>query len=391
MNGTTTIEEFKKAVLDPAKRRHYQLAWLSTVDHKRIGVLYMLTALFFFVVGGIEALFIRLQLAVPNNHFLAPDTFNQLFTMHGTTMIFLVAMPGLFGFVNYILPLQIGARDMAFPRLNAFGFWCQPFGGILLHFSILAGGAPAVGWFSYAPLSETPYSSSRGVDYWAIALFVLGLGTISFAVNTIATVISCRAPGMTMRRLPLFTWMNFINSFLILIALPVLNAGLAMILIDRRLDGHFFLPFRGGSAVLWQHIFWAFGHPEVYIVVLPAFGLISEMIRVFSRIPIFGDEFVADSPVAIVVLSSLVWGHHMFTVGMGRAMDLFFIITSMLIAIPTGVKVLNWSATMVGGSIRFSVPMLFCIAFLLQFLCAGLTGISHASAAIDWQTKNIYY
>jgi cytochrome c oxidase subunit 1/cytochrome c oxidase subunit I+III len=391
MNGTDTISEFRDIVLDPAKRRHYQLAWLSTVDHKRIGVLYMLTGLFFLIVGGLEALVIRLQLAVPNNHLVAPDTFNQLFTMHGTTMIFLVAMPLLFGFVNYILPLQIGARDMAFPRLNAFGYWCQPFGGILLHFSILAGGAPAVGWFSYAPLSETPYSSSPGVDYWAIAIFVLGLGTISFAVNTIATVISCRAPGMTMRRLPLFTWMNFINSFLILIALPVLNAGLAMILIDRRLDGHFFLPFRGGSAVLWQHIFWAFGHPEVYIVAVPAFGMIAEMIPVFSRKPIFGYEAVAASTVAIVVLSSLVWGHHMFTVGMGRALDLFFIITSMLIAIPTGVKVLNWSATMVGGRIRFSVPMLFCIAFLIQFTCAGLTGISHASAALDWQTKNSYF
>jgi cytochrome c oxidase subunit I len=391
MNGMTTMAELRDVVLDPAKRRHYQLAWLSTVDHKRIGVLYMLTGLFFLIVGGIEALVIRLQLAVPNNHLVAPDTFNQLFTLHGTTMIFLVAMPLLFGFVNYILPLQIGARDMAFPRLNAFGYWCQPFGGILLHFSILAGGAPAVGWFSYAPLSETPYSSSPGVDYWAIALFVLGLGTISFAVNTIATVISCRAPGMTMRRLPLFTWMNFVNSFLILIALPVLNAGLAMILIDRQLDGHFFLPFRGGSAVLWQHIFWAFGHPEVYIVVLPAFGMISEIIPVFSRKPIFGYEFVAASTVAIVVLSSLVWGHHMFTVGMGRALDMFFIITSMLIAIPTGVKVLNWSATLVGGRIRFGVPMLFCIAFLIQFTLAGLTGISHASAALDWQTKNSYF
>ena len=391
MNGTTTIAEFRDAILDPAKRAHYRLAWLSTVDHKRIGVLYMLTGLFFFIVGGVEALFIRLQLAVPNNHLLHPDTFNKLFTLHGTTMIFLVAMPLLFGFVNYVLPLQIGARDMAFPRLNAFGFWCQPFGGILLHFSILAGGAPAVGWFSYAPLSETPYSSSPGVDYWAVALFVLGLGTISFAINTIATVISCRGPGMTMRRLPLFTWMNFINSFLILIALPVLNAGLAMILIDRQLEGHFFLPFRGGSAVLWQHIFWAFGHPEVYIVVLPAFGMVSEIIPVFSRKPIFGYEFVAASTVAIVVLSSLVWGHHMFTVGMGRPMDLFFIITSMLIAIPTGVKVLNWSATMFGGRIRFDVPMLFCIAFLIQFTFAGLTGISHASAALDWQTKNSYY
>jgi cytochrome c oxidase subunit I len=391
MNGITTIAEFRDAILDPAKRRHYQLAWLSTVDHKRIGVLYMLTALVFFIIGGVESLFIRLQLAVPNNDFLHPDTFNKLFTLHGTTMIFLVAMPALFGFVNYVLPLQVGARDMAFPRLNAFGFWCVPFGGILLHFSILAGGAPAVGWFSYAPLSETPYSSTPGIDYWAVALFVLGLGTISFAINTIATVISCRGPGMTMRRLPLFTWMNFINSFLILIALPVLNAGLAMILIDRQLDGHFFLPFRGGSAVLWQHIFWAFGHPEVYIVVLPAFGMVSEIIPVFSRKPIFGYEFVAASTVAIMVLSSLVWGHHMFTVGMGRPMDLFFIITSMLIAIPTGVKVLNWSATMFGGRIRFDVPMLFCIAFLIQFTLAGLTGVSHASAALDWQTKNSYF
>src|SRR4030081_2668438 len=390
MNGATVAGTLAM-VLDPAERGHHRLAWLSTVDHKRIAILYLLTGLFFFVVGGVEALFIRLQLAVPNNHLVAPDTFNQLFTMHGTTMIFLVAMPLLFGFVNYILPLQIGARDMAFPRLNAFGYWCQPFGGILLHFSILAGGAPAVGWFSYAPLSETPYSSTPGIDYWAVALFVLGLGTISFAINTIATVISCRGPGMTMRRLPLFTWMNFINSFLILIALPVLNAGLAMILIDRQLEGHFFLPFRGGSAVLWQHIFWAFGHPEVYILVLPAFGMISEMIPVFSRKPIFGYEFVAGSSVAIAILSMSVWGHHMFTVGMGRAADSFFAISSLLIAIPTGVKVLNWTATMLGGRIRFDVPMLCWIAFLVQFLLAGITGISHAVVPLDWQTKNSYF
>ena len=391
MNGTTTITEFREAVLDPAKRAHYRLAWLSTVDHKRIAVLYMLTALVFFIIGGVEALFIRLQLAVPNNHFLQPDTFNQLFTMHGTTMIFLVVMPVLFGLVNYVLPLQIGARDMAFPRLNAFGFWCVPFGGILLHFSVLAGGAPAVGWFSYAPLSETPYSSSPGVDYWAVAIFVLGIGSLSFAINTIATVISLRGPGMTMRRLPLFTFINFVNAFIIIFALPVLNAGLAMILIDRLLQGHFFLPFRGGSPVLWQHIFWAFGHPEVYILALPAFAIVSEIIPVFSRKPIFGYEFVAASSVAIAVLSLGVWGHHMFTVGMGRPLDVFFAISSMLIAIPTGVKVLNWTATMLGGRIRFNVPMLCCIAFLIQFLVAGLTGISHASVALDWQTKNSYF
>ena len=280
---------------------------------------------------------------------------------------------------------------MAFPRLNAFGFWCVPFGGILLHFSVLAGGAPAVGWFSYAPLSETPYSSSPGVDYWAVAIFVLGIGSLSFAINTIATVISLRGPGMTMRRLPLFTWINFVNAFIIIFALPVLNAGLAMILIDRLLQGHFFLPFRGGSPVLWQHIFWAFGHPEVYILALPAFAIVSEIIPVFSRKPIFGYEFVAASSVAIAVLSLGVWGHHMFTVGMGRPLDVFFAISSMLIAIPTGVKVLNWTATMLGGRIRFDVPMLCCIAFLIQFLVAGLTGISHASVALDWQTKNSYF
>ena len=390
MNGTTAAAPLAM-VLDPAERGHHRLAWLSTVDHKRIAVLYLLAGLFFFVVGGIEALFMRLQLALPNNHFLQPDTYNQLFTMHGTTMIFLVIMPLSFGFVNYFLPLQIGARDMAFPRLNALGFWLVPFGGILLHFSVLAGGAPAVGWFSYTPLSETPYSSTLGVDYWAVALFVLGIGSISFAINVIATVISRRAPGMTMRRLPLFTWINFVNAFIIILALPVLNAGLAMLLIDRQLEGHFFLPFHGGSAVLWQHIFWAFGHPEVYIMVLPAFGIVSEVIPVFSRKPIFGYEFVAGSTVAIAILSMSVWGHHMFTVGMGRAADSFFAITSLLIAIPTGVKVLSWTATMLGGRIRFDVPMLCCIAFLIQFLCAGITGISHAVVPLDWQTKNSYF
>ena len=391
MNGPTTIAMFRDAILDPAKRAHYRLAWLSTVDHKRIAVLYMLTALVFFVIAGVEALFMRVQLAVPNNHFLQPDTFNQLFTMHGTTMIFLVVMPVVFGFVNYVLPLQIGARDMAFPRLNAFGFWLVPLGGILLHFSVLAGGAPAVGWFAYTPLSETPYSGWQGVDYWAIAIFVLGTGSISFAINVVATVLCLRAPGMTMRRLPLFTWINFVNAFIILAALPVLNAGLAMLLIDRQLEGHFFLPAQGGSAILWQHIFWAFGHPEVYILALPAFGIVSEIIPVFSRKPIFGYEFVAASSVAIAVLSMGVWGHHMFTVGMGRPLDLFFAIASMLIAIPTGVKVLNWTTTMLGGRIRFQVPMLCCIAFLVHFLIAGLTGISHAIAALDWQTKNSYF
>ena len=389
MNQSGSILQ-RTGLLSPAEREHWKMAWLSTVDHKRIGILYMVTALVFFATGGIEALLIRLQLATPNNTLLHPDTYNMLFTMHGTTMIFLVAMPVLFGLANYVVPLQIGARDMAFPRLNAFGFWLVPFGGILLHFSFITGGAPAVGWFAYAPLSETPYSSQLGVDYWALSLLVLGIGSVSTSINFIATVLCCRAPQMTLRRLPLFSWMIFINSFLVILALPVLNAGLVMLMIDRQLDTHFFL-MPGGSAIMWQHIFWAFGHPEVYIVAIPAFGILSEIIPVFSRKPIFGYEFVAGSTVAIAFLSLGVWAHHMFTVGLGHAVDLFFVASSMLIAIPTGVKVLNWSATMIGGRIKFDTPMLFCIAALMQFLLAGLTGVSHAVAALDWQTKNSYY
>ncbi len=390
MNGITSALD-RIGILTAEQREHWKIAWLSTVDHKRIGILYLVTALVFFVIGGIEAMLIRLQLSVPNNTLLHPDTYNMLFTMHGTTMIFLVAMPAIFGLANYFVPLQIGARDMAFPRLNAFGFWLVPLGGMLLHFSFLAGGAPAVGWFSYAPLSETPYSSTTGVDYWALSLLVLGIGSVGASINLIATVLTQRAPQMTLRRLPLFSWMMLINSFLVILAIPVLNAGLVMLLIDRQLNTHFFLPFGGGSAIMWQHIFWAFGHPEVYIVAIPAFAILSEIIPVFSRKPIFGYEFVAGSTVAIAILSLLVWAHHMFTVGLGHTVDLFFVASSMLIAIPTGVKVLAWSATMVGGRLRLSTPMLFCIAALAQFLLAGLTGVSHAIAALDWQTKNSYY
>ena len=342
------------ALLAPESREHWALAWLSTVDHKRIGILYLWTALFFFAVGGAEALLLRLQLVRPNNTLLAPDTYNMLFTMHGTTMIFLVAMPAVFGFANYFVPLQLGASDMAFPRLNAFSFWLVPLGGLLLHFSFLTGGAPAVGWFAYAPLSELPYSSQPGVDDWALALLVLGVGSVGTSINLLVTVLTQRAPHLTLRRLPLFTWMIFVNSFLVILALPVLNAALAMLLIDRRLGAHFFLPAGGGSPILWQHIFWAFGHPEVYIVALPAFGILSEVIPVFSRKPIFGYEFVAGSTVAIAFLSLLVWAHHMFTVGLGHTVDLFFVASSMLIAIPTGIKVLDWSATLsaVGSGCR---------------------------------------
>jgi cytochrome c oxidase subunit I len=365
--------------------------WVATVDHKRIGILYLLTSLAFFLVGGVEALLIRIQLARPNAHFLSPDAYNQIFTMHGTTMIFLVVMPTLVGLSNYLVPLMIGARDMAFPRLNALGYWLFLFGSLLLHFSLLAGGAPSAGWFGYAPLSETPYSSTPGTDYWIVALLVLGIGSVSGAINLIATVITLRTPGLSIRRLPLFVWMTFVTAILIILALPVLNAALAMLFIDRRLNAHFFEATGGGSAILWQHFFWTFGHPEVYIMALPAFGMISEVIPVFSRKPIFGYEFVAASTVAIAVLSFGVWAHHMFAVGLGHRADMAFAIGSMAIAVPTGVKIFNWIATMWGGTLRFTTAMMFATAFLLEFVVGGLSGITFAAAPIDWQVTDTYY
>jgi cytochrome c oxidase subunit I len=370
---------------------HGPFSWVATVDHKRIGVLYLLTALGFFAIGGFESLLMRLQLARPDAHFLSPDTYNQIFTMHGTTMIFLVVMPTLVGFTNYLVPLMIGARDMAFPRMNALSYWFFLFGGALLHYSLLSGGAPSAGWFSYAPLSETPFSSTQGTDYWALSLLVLGLGSVAGAVNLIATVITLRAPGLTIRRLPLFVWMTFVTAFLIILALPVLNAALAMLLIDRQLDAHFFQATGGGSAILWQHFFWTFGHPEVYIMALPAFGMISEIIPVFSRKPIFGYGFIAGSTVAIAILSFAVWVHHMFAAGLGHAADLVFAGASMLIAVPTGVKVFNWIATLWGGSLRFTTAMLFALGFLIEFVIGGLSGVTFAAAPIDWQVTDTYY
>ncbi|HKV45363.1 MAG TPA: cytochrome c oxidase subunit I [bacterium] len=365
--------------------------WIASLDHKQIGIMYLISTLVFFVVGGIEALLIRTQLAVPNNTLLGPRAYNQLFTMHGTTMIFLVVMPMLIGLATYLVPLQIGARDIAYPRMNALSLWLLVFGGLLLYYSYLAGGAPDAGWFSYAPLSEKPYATTTGVDYWALGLLATGIGTVTASINLIVTILTLRAPGMRMTRLPLFTWMVLVNSILILCALPVLNASLVMLLIDRQLNAHFFAPQTGGSAVLWQHYFWAFGHPEVYIMVLPAFGIISEVIPVFSRKPIYGYEFVAASTAAIAFLSLAVWAHHMFTVGLGRPADLFFAVASMLIAIPTGIKVLNWCATIWGGAIRLTTAMLFAMAFLAMFTIGGITGVSFTAVPIDWQVEDTYY
>ena len=366
-------------------------AWLSTVDHKRIAILYMLTALFFFVVGGLEAMAMRAQLSAPNLKFLAPEAYNQIFTMHGTTMIFLVVMPVLVGFGVYLVPLMIGASDMAFPRLNALGYWLLPAGSFLLYVSFLAGGAPDAGWFSYAPLSEKAYSPHAGMDYWALGLLLLSAGSVIAAVNFVVTIATMRTPGMTIRRLPLFVWITLVNSVLILAALPALNAALVMLLSDRLLQAHFFDPTHGGSPVLWQHYFWIFGHPEVYILVLPAFGMISEIIPVFSRKPIFGYGFVAASTLAIAFLSFGVWVHHMFAVALGRVFISVFAAASMLIAVPTGIKIFNWAATLVGGSIRFTTAMLFAVAFLLEFTFGGLSGLAFAIVPIDWQLTDTYF
>ncbi len=367
------------------------LQWISTVDHKLIGIMYLWSALIFLIIGFIEAMLMRIQLATPENTFLTPQAYNQIFTMHGTTMIFLVLTPMLIGFATYLLPLMIGANEMAYPRLNAFSFWMFFFGGLLLYFSFLAGGAPNVGWFSYAPLSEKFYSITPGINYWALSILIMGMGTIGAALNFVVTTLTMRAPGLKLTKLPLFVWMVFINAFLILGAFPVLNAGLAMILIDRLLNAHFFLSATGGSEVMWQHIFWTFGHPEVYILALPAFGIASEVIPVFSRKPIFGYEFVAASTVAIGLLSFGVWAHHMFAVGLGTTFNAFFAATSMLIAVPTGIKIFNWIATMWKGSIQFKTAMLFAAAFLIEFTIGGLSGVGFAIVPIDWRLTDTYF
>ncbi|HEX8969651.1 MAG TPA: cytochrome c oxidase subunit I [Chloroflexota bacterium] len=367
------------------------LRWVTTVDHKDIGILYLLTSLAFFGIGGLEALLIRIQLAVPRNTFLDPAAYDAVFTMHGTTMIFLVVMPILLGFANYIVPLQIGARDMAFPRLNAFSYWLFLFGGLVLYWGFLNGTPPDTGWFSYAPLSERPFTLETGVDYWALGLLVTSAGTIATGVNMLVTVVTLRAPGMGWFRVPVFSWMSAVTAWLILAAIPALTAAQVMLLTDRYLGAHFFDVARGGDPVLWQHLFWYFGHPEVYIMALPAFGIISEVIPVFARKPIFGYHVVVASGIAIAFLSVAVWAHHMFTVGMGDVADAFFGLSSMTIAVPTGIKVFSWLATLWGGRIHVRVPMMFALAFLVQFTMGGLSGVHFATVPVDWQTHDTYY
>ena len=372
--------------------------WVATVDHKRLGLMYIMTALVFLVVAGLMAMVIRLQLMFPDGHVVGPDTFNRLFTMHGTTMVFLVGMPFVAGLSNYLVPLMIGARDMAFPRLNAFGFWIFLFGGLLLYFSYIGGGglsgagsAPDVGWFAYAPLTSKAFSRGASTDYWILGILVSGVGSIASAINVIATAVSMRCPGMTLSRMPMFVWVMLVDSWLILIALPPLSAAQIMLLIDRFLGGNFFNTQSGGSAVLWQHFFWIFGHPEVYILIFPAFAILSEVIPIFSRKPLFGRSAMVGAIVAIGFISLGVWAHHMFAVGMTSWSNTFFTASIMLVGIPTGIKIFNWTATMYGGKLRFTTPMLFCCAFLFQFLVAGLTGIMLAVSPFDWQLHDSYF
>lgn len=366
--------------------------WVTTVDHKKIGIMYMITALVFFVIGGLEALLVRLQLGTPENTLLTPEAYNQVFTMHGTTMIFLAIMPFGVGFMNYFVPLMIGAGDMAYPRMNAMSYWLLLFGGIFMYLSFVWGGnAPDSGWFAYAPLTEKLYSPTRGMDFWVLGLQLLGISSIAGAVNIIVTIIRLRAPGMRFNRMPLFVWMSLITSFLLIFAIPSLTVAITLLFFDRNFGSNFFLPAAGGDPLLWQHLFWFFGHPEVYIMVLPAFGMVSEILPVFSRKPIFGYEFVAYSGVAIGVLGFTVWAHHMFATGLGVIADTFFSAASMLISVPTGVKIFNWLATLWRGDLRFRTPLYFACGFIAMFVIGGISGVALASPPFDLQVTDTYF
>jgi cytochrome c oxidase subunit I len=402
-NGMTITEsgtELRPA--RPGEERGTATGWVQdliyTVDHKKLGMLYVGTGLFFFVLAGIMALLIRAQLAFPNGHVTSPQNFNALITMHGTVMIFWVAMPIIFGMINYLVPLMIGARDMAFPRLNAFSFWLTFFSGFLLFFSFVAGpglygasGAPDAGWFAIAPLTSPAFSKGPSIDYWSLSVLISGIGSVTGGINIMVTIICYRTKGMALHRMPLFVWLALVTMFLVVVFLPPLSAAQIMLTLERYLGAKFFDSQAGGSAILWQHFFWIFGHPEVYILVLPAFATISEIVPVFSRKPIFGYPMMVAATVLIGFISAGVWAHHMFTVGLNSFGVTFFAMATLAISVPTGIKIFNWLATMYGGKIRLELPMIFCIAFLFQFLIAGLTGVMLGVAPFDWQLNDSYF
>src|ERR1043166_813526 len=399
MNGSSSQSLTAGLMVVPDKSVLQHLhEWVVTVDHKKLGLMYIIYGLFFFMVAGLEAALIRIQLAVPNNHFLSPQFFNQMFTMHGTTMVFLVGMPILFGFANYLVQLMIGARDLAFPRLNAFGFWLSAFGGLLLYFSFIggvglagAGTPPDVSWFAYAPLTERAFSPGYSADYWTLGVLVGGLGSIATAANLVATILCLRCRGMTLTKMPLLAWLILVMGGMVLFTISPLTAAQIMLLLDRFLGAHFFDTQAGGSAVLWQHFFWIFGHPEVYILIIPGFGFVSEIIPVFSRKAIFGYPVMVGATVCIAFVSFSVWAHHMFTVGMTSTSNTFFAVSTMMVGVPTGIKIFNWVGTMWGGKIRFDTPMLFCLGFLFQFLIAGLTGVMLGVVPFDSQLNSSYF
>ncbi len=366
-------------------------SWLTTVDHKRIGVLYLVSSLFFFLFGGIEAGLLRAQLTVPNGQVLSAEMYNQLFTMHGTTMIFLAVMPLSAAFFNLLIPLQIGARDVAFPRLNAFSYWVFLLGALFITFPIFFQMAPDGGWFGYAPLSTKAYSPEHNMDFWVLGLQILGISSLAAAFNFITTIINMRAPGMSLMRMPVFTWMSFVVQFLVALAFPVITIALVFLQFDRFFGTNFYTVAKGADPLLWQHLFWVFGHPEVYILILPAFGLVSEVLPTFSRKPLFGYPVMVYSGILIGFLGFGVWAHHMFSVGMGAIADAVFSLTTMLIAIPTGVKIFNWIATMWGGQIRFTVAMKFAVALVGMFVVGGISGVMHSSPPADLQQTDTYF
>ncbi|MEK4030318.1 MULTISPECIES: cytochrome c oxidase subunit I [Bacillaceae] len=373
------------------KRGFASTVWdyLTTVDHKKIAILYLIAGGIFFLMGGIEAMMIRAQLAVPNNDFVSAGLYNELLTMHGTTMIFLAAMPLLLGFMNAVMPLQIGARDVAFPFINALGFWLFFFGGLFLNLSWFLGGAPDAGWTSYASLSLA--SEGHGIDFYALGLQISGFGTLMGGINFLVTIINMRAPGMTYMRMPLFTWTTFVASALILFAFPPLTASIFMLTFDRMFGANFFNVAAGGNTIIWEHFFWIFGHPEVYILILPAFGIFSEIFSTFSRKRLFGYSSMVFATVLIGFLGFMVWAHHMFTVGLGPVANAIFAVATMAIAVPTGIKIFNWLLTIWGGSIKFTVPMLYAVAFIPSFVAGGVTGIMQAVAPADYQYHDTYF
>jgi cytochrome c oxidase subunit 1 len=367
------------------------LSWITTVDHKRIGIMYGISALFFLLLGGIEAVIMRTQLMFPNNTVAVGDTFNGLVTMHGTTMIFLFVMPLSAAFFNYLTPLMIGAPDVAYPRMNALSYWIFLFGGLLLNFSFLVDMVPAIGWFGYQNLAGIKYNPTHSVDFWALGLQVVGLASLIAAINFFVTIINMRCKGMTLLKMPIFIWATLVTQVLLILSLPVITVALVMVTFDRSFGTGFFDPGAGGQVIMWQHLFWIFGHPEVYILILPAMGIVSEILPTFSRKPLFGYSVMVYSTCAIGFLGFAVWAHHMFTTGLGPYATLFFSAATMLIAIPTGVKIFNWISTMWGGQIRFTTANLFAVSFIAMFTLGGLSGVMHSSAPIDYQHQDTYF